>query len=317
MNTFIVALLLFAGGIAILLFSGNVLTRFSLRLAKFFNISPLVAGLTITAFATSAPEAAIAVHAAFEGNTDIVLGNIIGSNTANILLVLGLPALFLTLNMNIKHLHPQFLMVCITSLLFLAVALWGSVERAVGIGFLLFLLLWIIYSFKSGTAAEVEEEIGEDGNHILSILGCLGAALGLWVGANLTLNGVREIALMFDISDAVIGLTLIAIGTSLPELAASAAALWQKRSDLAIGSILGSHFINILFVAGLSAVITPLPFDKKFLVLDMPVMLGAVVLLAPFVWFYKPLTKIYGGLFFGLYIIYMISLIELRPTLVN
>lgn len=321
MTPFTISLLFFGGGLAILLFSGDMLTKTSVRLASLFGINPLIAGLTITAFATSAPEAAVAIHAALNQTPDIALGNVIGSNTANILLVLGLPAIFAALSTEIKQLRRHLLIMLGASFLLPLFALFGEITRAMGVVLLLLVLAWVIYSFKSGSTiisddveeAKEENALAPQANWIVWI-GALASALGLWAGASLTLNGAQGLAAEWQISHAVVGLTLIALGTSLPELATSIAALWQKQEDIAIGNIIGSNLLNILFVLGVSSALAPLKIDKLFLAFDIPVMLFATLCLMPFAWFHKPITRPFGLLFVALYILYLASLIELRPA---
>lgn len=318
MTATIIPLAFFGAGLTLLLFSGDMLTRASLRLAVFLNITPLVAGLTITAFATSSPEAAVAIEAAIFGATDIALGNVVGSNIANILLVLGLPAMFMAVSTNIRQIRLHFSLMVGASLLLFAFALKGSIGFLGGTSFLLLVVVWVFYSFKQniGVTSRERKEVSSMTrlSTSLTFLLFLASAVGLWLGARLTLEGSEQLAALFGISEAVIGLSLIAVGTSLPELATSIAALWRKHADVAIGNILGSNLLNILFVLGISATITTIPIDKVFLQLDILVMLGAVLLLLPFAWWRKPVTKLAGGIFVALYVLYIISLIEIRPA---
>lgn len=306
----------FVGGLALLLFSGDLLTRSSLRLAVLARITPLAAGLTITAFATSMPEAVISVNAALSGLTDILLGNVVGSNISNILLVLGLPAIFVALNMRITHMRRHFAMMMIASMMLFALAIYGEVGFAVGLGFILILLCWVVYAFKINlplVAEKGEMPVGGRPSGLIATACLVLAGFGLWVGALLTLEGAETIAHAFGISQAVIGLIPLAIGTSLPELATSIAAIWRRHADIAIGNILGSNVINILFVLGISALITPIAIPKAFLWLDLPVMIGAALLLLPFVWQRRPLARLSGLAFIFCYGLYIASLIMLRP----
>lgn len=315
MNDYLWATLIFGGGLAILFISGDMLTRSSVRMATFFKINPLIIGLIITAFATSAPEAAIVINSALNNEADIALGNIIGSNIANILLVLGLPAIFINLNTDIKHIRRHFLIMAGASILFTLFALSGEIGLGTGIVFLLSTAAWVVYSLKSSTEKIEIEHSSED---LLTIITMgAGAAVGLWLGAKLTIEGGEKFAEILGISKAVMGLTLIAIGTSLPELATSITAIWKKHHGIAIGNVLGSNVLNIIFVLGVGSVITPLSIDRAFLQLDIPVMIGAILLFAPFAWWHKPLTKISGLGFLGCYILYIISLTLLRPSIIG
>ena len=305
------SLLAFAIGLALLLFSGNLLSRSTLRCAILFGVSPLVTGLTITALATSMPEAMVGVNAAFHGSTDIIIGNVVGSNIANILLVLGVPALFISLKTNILMARVHFIVMSFASLLLFAIAFLGGLSHLSAMVFLALLAFWLFFSFKKSPKVSVPDEQSPTpsffNNKPLPIVLFFVALAtgGLWMGAEMMVYSAQEMAQAFGISQAVIALTLIAIGTSLPEFAASLAAIMHKQSDIALGNILGSNIMNIFFVMGLSAFITPIIFSQAFLTLDLPVMIGAVILIAPFI-LWKHSLNIWAGLLFlasyGLYI---------------
>ncbi len=309
----------FALGLALLLLSGDILTRASLRFAILLGVRPLTAGLTITAFATSAPEAMIGIDAAVKGFTDIVLGNVIGSNIANIFLVLGFPALFMSLSTNIPMMRRQVLMVFGTSLLLLLLALIGEIGLFAGIGFLLLITAWVAQSWRSDHHIITPEDDGhfvDDQPAWIATGTLIFAVAGLWLGARLTLIGAEDLSQLFGLSEAVIGLTLIAIGTSLPELATSVAAVWRRHSDIALGNILGSNVFNILFVLGLAAIITKIEIPRAFLLVDLPVMLFAVFALMPFALTHRPLSRSVGAGFLAIYGLYLWSLSALRPEVI-
>ena len=313
----------FALGLALLLFSGDLLTRASLRFALLLGMRPLTAGLTITAFATSAPEAMVGINAAFQGFTDIMLGNVIGSNIANIFLVLGLPAFVLSLPTNLPTIRRQTAIVLGTSTLLLACAFWGEISFAIGIFFLLLILVWLVLSLRSGTTGGDPAMLAMDEDHFIDkqpawiTMFVLAISVGgLWGGAYLTVRGAEGFVHLFGLSEAVVGLTLVAIGTSLPELAASVAAIWRRHVDMAIGNILGSNIFNILFVLGAAALITPIEIPRAFLALDLPVMLAASAALVPLALAHYPITRAIGASFLVAYGLYLWSLYALRMDMI-
>ena len=314
----------FTLGLALLLFSGDVLMRASLRFAVLLGVRPLTAGLTITAFATSAPEAMIAIDAAAQDLTDIVLGNVIGSNIANILLVLGLPALFISLPTDVPMIRRQTIIVLATSLLLLTMAYIGEINFWTGILFLLLILAWLIRSLYEGrhiitpeTGAYSVDGQPVDEQPAWLTMGTLVFSIGgLWLGAHLTITGAEDISALWGISEAVVGLTLLAVGTSLPELATSVMAVWRRQADIALGNILGSNVFNILFVLGVASLITHIEIPRIFLWLDLPVMLGAILVLMPFALMHRPLSRPIGAGFLAIYGLYVWSLYAFRPEMI-
>lgn len=252
-------------------------------IARKFGIPSLVIGLTIVAMGTSAPEAAISISAAFKGSADIAVGNVLGSNIINILIILGLTAIITPLAVQkstIKYEMPFMILITVVF------GLLGLFDNILGIfdGIILWLLFiaYLVYLFfmaKKGRAEEDEENIDIPGRSMpkLIIFGLIGVALIIF-GSNITVDAASNIARTFGMSERFIGLTIVALGTSLPELVTSITAGLKKNADIAIGNIVGSNIFNILFVIGTSALITPVAYQPQFL-FDTIVCVATAVLL--------------------------------------
>ncbi|TYP67167.1 cation:H+ antiporter [Stutzerimonas stutzeri] len=301
----IVELLLVLGGLALLVLGGDLLVKGSVGLSLKLGMTPLVVGLTVVAFGTSAPELLVSLSAALKGSSGIAMGNVVGSNIANVLVILGVTALVSVIVTKGHDLRESWGMMIAASLLLIGIALTGEIGRIEGAILLLALgaVLWRQLSTGRADEAEVDgTTLGAGWGRIALWLG-LGLVL-LPVGANLLVNGATEIARAFGISETVIGLTLVAIGTSLPELAASVASALKGRADMALGNVVGSNIFNILGILGITAVISPLPIPPEMLRLDLWVMLGAALLLFPFLFRGISLTRPVGALFVAGYAAY-------------
>ena len=271
--------ILFIVGFIFLVKGADLLVDGAAAFAKKFKISTLVIGLTIVAFGTSAPELVVNIFASISGNSEIAIGNILGSNIANILLILGISALIFPLpakKSTIKKEIPFSLLavlvlgILVNDLLIDQVNLLdgasGLLSRIDGLILLAFMTIFMVYTFG---IAKNPEEAGE-GEEIKNLplaksIAYIGIGLlGLVLGGRWIVNGAVKIAELFNVSEALIGLTIVAVGTSLPELATSAVAAYKKQADIAIGNIVGSNIFNIFFVLGVSSIIRPLPFNAKF-----------------------------------------------------
>ena len=288
---------LFLGlGIALLLICGDALVRGAVALSVRLGIPTLVIGLTIVAFGTSAPELVVSLRAALAGAPGIAIGNVVGSNIANILLVLGLPAIIVATATKQDFVVRNTLYVILATLVFIALCLVGPLtfwHGAVLFGLLL-AFLWgqakqaeqhkDMATVLGEEAMELLEEDATQGRNAWQISGLLLVGLiGLPLAATLTVDSASEIARRFQVSEEVIGLTLVALGTSLPELATTLTAALKGHPALAIGNVLGSNLFNLLAVMGVTAMVAPVPVPPGFLRADLWIMLGAAVLLLPFV----------------------------------
>lgn len=279
--------LLVLGGLALLVLGGELLLRGAVGLARLLGLSPLLIGLTVVAFATSMPELVVTVAAGLEGRPIIGVGNVIGSNIANILLIVGAAAL-------IQVMHPprglakrDGAVMTGATLAMIALAFVGTISWPHGLVFLLLLGAYLVGSYlvehrsgvtaPDGEAAEALEAAPETWLPAVGLV--LAGSIGLVVGSELLIDGAVSIAKAVGVSDAVIGLTLVAFGTSLPELATAVVAALRRHADVAIGNIIGSNIFNVLGILGVLALVTPFQFTQELLVFDIWVMLGATLLL--------------------------------------
>jgi cation:H+ antiporter len=263
--------ILFILGFFILIKGADLLVDGSASIAKKLKISNIVIGLTIVAFGTSMPELIVNIFARAQGSEDLALGNVLGSNIANILLILGISAIICPIitkrNTVLKEIPLSILSVIILGVLANDQLIDGrnfsAITRIDGIVLLSFFIIFIYYTFgiaKAGDSLLPEEKI-DTFSYKKSIIFIIIGLVGLASGGKFIVDGAIKIAESFNISESLIGLTIIAIGTSLPELAASAVAAYKKRTDIAIGNVIGSNIFNIFWILGLSAVINPLPFN--------------------------------------------------------
>ncbi|PRY80676.1 calcium/sodium antiporter [Marivita geojedonensis] len=302
-------------GLVILLLAGDALVKGAVNLSLRIGIPALIVSLTVVAFGTSAPELLISIKAAMENVPGIALGNVVGSNTANILLVLGIPALLAVMHTSECDTRKSYVVMLGASVLFIALAFRGVFDWIAGVILLVVLAVILGDSMRealahrrAGQEAEDDEEPeGADPNmpwwKILLYL-ALGL-VGLPLGADLLVDSSVEIATLFGVSDTVIGLTLVALGTSLPELATTVMAALRRQADVALGNVIGSNMFNLLAIIGVASMIAPIPVDPEFLSFDLWVMLGASLLIFPLVFLAKDLTRIWGVVLSALYLGYI------------
>jgi cation:H+ antiporter len=302
-------------GLLILMFAGDALVRGAVNLSLRMGIPALIVGLTVVGFGTSAPELLVSIKAAMEGVPGIALGNVVGSNIANVLLILGIPALIATLHTADHDTRKSFLVMIAASVLFIALAFTGTFGPLAGVVLLwaLALILWdagrdAVKHRKANAACEDEEVEGADPDMPCWKIGMFLALglVGLPLGADLLVDNAVIIARDFGVSETVIGLTLVAIGTSLPELATTVMSTLRKQSDVALGNVIGSNYFNLCGIIGVTALVAPVPVEETFLSRDLWVMLGASLMLIPFVFLGKNITKLWGLLLLGLYVLYAV-----------
>jgi len=308
-------------GLVILLLAGDVLVKGAVNLSLRLGVPALIVSLTIVAFGTSAPELLIAINAVHENAPGIALGNVIGSNTANILLVLGIPAMLAVLHSSECNTRKTYIYMILSSVLFIALAMMGPITWMHGIVLLgaLFFVLGDAFcearAHRNGNSAcdpcaigDVEDIEGVDPDMpwwrigIFMVLGLMGLPLG----ADLLVEGAVSIARHFGINETVIGLTLVAVGTSLPELATTVMAALRRQADVALGNVIGSNMFNLLAIIGITSFVGVIPVDEQFLRFDLWVMLGASLLLAPFVFLGWNITKQWGIVLTSLYAGYIL-----------
>ena len=306
-------------GLLILLLAGDALVKGAVNLALRIGIPALIVSLTIVAFGTSAPELLISVKAAIEGVPGIAMGNVVGSNTANILLVLGIPAMLATMHTHNCDTRKSYMQMIAASVLFIALAFTGSFTWVSGVVLLGALVLFMGLAARDAQAHRKAGQTAEDDDAPEGadpnmpwwrILGFLALGLvGLPLGADLLVDNAVIIARDFGISETVIGLTLVAIGTSLPELATTVMAALRRQADVALGNVIGSNIFNLLGIIGVASLVAPIPVAPEFLSYDLWVMLGASLLLVPFVFFGKDITWKWGVALTALYLGYAVSVL--------
>lgn len=306
-------------GLVILLLAGDALVKGAVNLSLRVGIPALIVSLTIVAFGTSAPELLISITAALEGVPGIAMGNVVGSNTANVLLVLGVPALLATMHTSECNSRKSFVQMIAATVLFIGLSFFGVFTWISGLVLLTALAFMLGHTFLEARShmagqvtcggSDIEEPEGADPDMPgwkIGLYIALGI-LGLPLGADLLLDSAITVARMFDISENVIGLTLIAVGTSLPELATTVMAVLRKQADVALGNVIGSNMFNLLAIIGIASLVSPIPVASQFLEYDLWVMLASSLMLIPFVYFRKDLTRPWGIALTGLYIAYVVS----------
>jgi cation:H+ antiporter len=303
----------FLGGLAVLLVGAELFVRGSSRLAAAIGVPTLVIGLTVVAFGTSAPEAAVGVQAVIHGETDVGLGNVIGSNIANVLLILGLASLISPLPVSARVVRVDVpVMIGFSALLWL-LCLDGVLGRANG---MLLLVLTVVYNFWLVKAARREaprapESALSSGGRQLSIAIVAAGFVAIVVGAGWLVDGAVSLANAFGLSELVVGLTVVAIGTSMPEIATSTIAGLRGEQDIAVGNAIGSNVFNILMVVGLTATLSPQPIlvPQAALSFDLPIMLIVAVACLPIFFTGYHINRWEGLLFLFYYAAYTAYLI--------
>ncbi len=272
-------------GFVLLFLCGNWLVKGGIELSRHFRVSPLVAGLTIVAFGTSAPELFVSVKAVFTNSPDISIGNVVGSNIANVALILGAVAIVFPLRVKKPSLINDWL-VMMFSFLLLFVFLWnGVLQTGEGLVFIILLLAYIIWSVFSSRkkSAQQKEVFPIPSMKMLPAIGLvLVAVLGLYFGAEWLVKGASHLAIGWGVSERVIGISIVAFGTSVPELATSLAAAVKKEMDISIGNIIGSNIFNVFSILGITAMLKPLEVSHTVVSVDMVWMVAVAVLLLLF-----------------------------------
>ena len=310
--------LLFIVGLGVLYYGAEWLVKGAAGLALHYGIRPLVVGLTVVALGTSMPEFVVNFFAALSNEDGLALGNIVGSNICNIALILGSSALVIPLAVTPGTLRKEYPIMLVVMLLFYGVALDGRIGKADGLLLVSGLVVFLVFLVLDGRrhrsrqmieeVAHVDEE--EEVEPVWQRIAFLTAGVAfLAVGAKFMVDAAVSIATEFDVSPAVIGLTIMAVGTSLPELAASMVSAMKQETDLSIGNVLGSNLLNVLFVIGLIALIHPLDVDATAIRVHFPVMIVFSLLLLPLMWTKYQITRFEGGLLLVGFVGYTVYLV--------
>ncbi|XBQ17624.1 MAG: calcium/sodium antiporter [Oceanicaulis sp.] len=321
----ILLLILIVAGIAVLLFGGEVLVRGATSLARRLGVPALIVGLTIVAFGTSAPEMVVSAAAAIEGAPGLAIGNIVGSNIANILLVLGLPAIIAPLATKAPGVRRNaFIALALTGLF-----IWFGMDGALGLnegwalaGLIVAYVAYLAIGARSAkddpVIAELTEVDDMDGLPQTWLMTGVYVLLGLVllpVGAQLIVTGGAGIAREFGVSEAVIGLTILAFGTSLPELATALVAALKRQAEMAIGNVIGSNIFNICAVGGITGVAAslatgePAPVEQSFIAFDFWVMAGVMIAIAGLIFAGRKVSRPVGAVFAAAYVAYVVWLV--------
>lgn len=302
-----------AVGLVVLLLAGDALVRGAVNMSLRLGVPALIVSLTIVAFGTSAPELLISIQAILDGVPGLALGNVVGSNTANVLLVLGIPALLAVMHTSECDTRKSYVQMIAATVLFIVLCFMGPLNWISGLILLAALaamLGWAFLEAKSHREANLDAEEIEGADPKIGwgkiIFFLVLGLVGLPIGANLLVEGSTNIARSFGISETVIGLTLVAIGTSLPELATTVMAALRKQADVALGNVIGSNMFNLLGIMGVASLVGTIPVDREILHFDIWIMLAASLVLIPFVFLKFDISRFWGIVLSVAYISYLV-----------
>lgn len=305
-------------GLVVLVIGGEAALRGAVGLAQALGVSAAIIGLTVMGFGTSAPELVVTVRAALDGNVDIGVGNIVGSNIANSLLILGIGALICPLFCDPRAVRRDGAVMVLAMTAFCLISLTGEIQQWQGGVMVASLVAFIVWSYfhdkkYHDPAAALHEDFaketpGVSTNKLHITLYLIVGLAGLSVGADLMVNSAVRIAERAGLPQSIIGLTIVAFGTSLPELGATAIAAWRRHADIAVASVLGSNIFNILGVLGVGALVTPLSIAPNIANLDQWIMLAATMLLMPVIISGWRINRREGFVLFALYLAYVSSM---------
>ncbi|MCF6302011.1 MAG: calcium/sodium antiporter, partial [Devosiaceae bacterium] len=294
--------LFFIAGLLLLTLAGDALVRGAVAIATRFHVPPLIIGLTIISMGTSAPELFVSLQAAFEGAPGLSVGNAVGSNIANSLVVLGLPALIAPLYFTSLGMRRSAAFMVFISLGFYILSMDGMISTLDGFMLLAMLVLYLAYSIAMASKARKEkldgadfDDLAPDGSVIKDIAYLAFGFVGLGIGAKLIVDSALDLAVLWGIGETVIGTTIVAFGTTLPEIAATLAAAFRREAGVAIGNVIGSNIFNLLGILGLTAVIIPLPVSTGLLQFDVWILLACSGIVMLFAFIRRPIGKIFGA----------------------
>lgn len=295
-------------GLAVLLVAGDALVRGAVGIATALKIPALFVSLTIVAFGTSAPELFVTIQAVLSGNSGIAVGNIIGSNIANIFLVLGLPALIYPISAHVTGLRRHGIVMLAATAAFAFFAYWrGIIDTQAGVVLFAGIIIYLIYIGWRTVHGRVHEPVLDEVAEFAEAAGgrsglyALGGLVGLPLGAHLLVTHGAALASALGVREEVVGLTIIAFGTSLPELATVMAAAFHKKSDVAMGGVIGSNIFNILAVGGVAGLVGRMQFSLPTLRLDLPVMIAAALAVTAFIFLRRDIGRLTGLLMCAAY----------------
>ncbi len=295
-------------GLAILVFSGDFLVKGALGIAEKFKISPLVIGMTVVSFGTSAPELFVSIKAALGGSPDLAIGNVIGSNIANIALVLSITVLIFPIVVDRNSKIIDWPMMMFSSILFYVFSMDNVISTLEGVIMVSILLVFTVLLIRNSRKLNIKEEDDAEPvstNMPLTLVFLIGGLIGLKFGADWFVEGAKGVASSFGMSEAVIGVTIVAFGTSVPELVASGVAAFRKQTDISLGNLVGSNIFNILIVLGITSIIKPIKVAESVMSFDMYWMLGIALALFPMMFIGKKMGRVHGIILLTAYITYI------------
>lgn len=306
-------------GLFVLIVGGDFLVRGASSIALRAHISPLVVGLTIVAFGTSAPELLISINAAVSGSPDLAMGNVIGSNICNLALVLGVTVLIGPVKVQADSIRIDWPVTMISAILLFWWAHDGHLSQSEGIYFVFFLVAYIIFVVGKSRSENrrriaVEDELevpdGPSSSWLKDVFFLSLGGVGLYFGSEWFVGGARELATFLGVSQRVIGITVLALGTSLPELVTAIVASFKRETDLALGNLMGSNIFNILSILGITSLIKPISVNNTILGVDMFWMLGITLIVLPMMLIQKKLGRAEGIILLLIYVYYTYTVIS-------
>ena len=308
MNELTINILIFFIGVFALFYGADFLVRGGANIARLLKIKPMVIGLTVVAFATSMPEFLVGFSAVLKNENAIAIGNVVGSNIANIALILGLSAMVSPLFILYKNVKNELIFLLISTLVF-CLGMVNGVTFIEGLIFIIIIVSYTIFLVLNPHTHPVSEDFPEeDLSLIKNIFYIILGFAGLVLGSNFLVDSSVFIARMFGVPELVIGMSIVAIGTSLPELAASAVASMKKQTDISIGNIIGSNIFNMFFVIGGISMVKPIPVDAAIFRFEIPVMVAYVLLLFPLILLSKGIKRWQGFVLLISYVTFNIYL---------
>ncbi len=310
---------LLVGGLALLFAGGEALVRGSVALSERLGISAILIGMVVVGFGTSTPELLVSLQASLAGQPDIALGNVVGSNIANVLLILGVAAVICPVVCADRAIQRDAVAVTVASGFLFALTFTGSISALAGAGMMAALVAYLVYAYKAEQSDktalpatspdtvhehEAQEFKGHFGVGLSILMSVIGIGLLVW-GADFLVTGASNIARKAGISEAVIGLTLVAVGTSLPELAAAISAAVKKNTDIIIGNVLGSNLFNILSILGITSLISTVPLSGQIAHFDIPLNLGIACVALVIIYAAQRVLRSTGVVFLASYAAYI------------
>ncbi|SFS48624.1 cation:H+ antiporter [Sulfitobacter marinus] len=297
-----------AAGLLGLFLGGEALVRGSIGIAQRLAISPLLIGLTVVGFGTSMPELLVSIEAAWRGVPDIAVGNIVGSNIANIALIMGLTALVWPIHITGATLRRDTAVMVLAAVVLVPVFMTGQIGRPAGVMLLAGLTGYLVWTYlRPGDMTEDDTLSAEKPRVLISALWVVAGFIALLFGARFLVDGAVSIARDAGLSEAFIGLTIVAVGTSLPELATSVVAAFRRQSEIEIGNVIGSNIFNVFGILGVTAVIQPIPVAARFLTFDLPVMVALSLMITAILLTRPVIGRAMGLAFLLVYVAYVMA----------